>query len=144
MAKRSRWPTVRWWRATWMPYFAVQTPRMLPSWSWGTPSGEGDLCHASLPPWSLHCRTLHAWSRAAPQRCAAACFFQRLIVSLLHRATTHTDLQLRARALNIPVRVIHNASVMNAVGACGLQLYRFGEVRTLRAWVTHIRLRERA
>ena len=25
------------------------------------------------------------------------------------------------------VRVIHNASVMNAVGACGLQLYRFGE-----------------
>jgi diphthine synthase len=25
------------------------------------------------------------------------------------------------------VRVIHNASIMNAVGACGLQLYRFGE-----------------
>ena len=48
-----------------------------------------------------------------------------------HRATTHTDLQLRARALNIPVKVIHNASVMNAVGACGLQLYRFGEVSTL-------------
>lgn len=44
-------------------------------------------------------------------------------------ATTHTDLQLRAREKGIPVRVIHNASVMNAVGACGLQLYRFGEVR---------------
>lgn len=25
------------------------------------------------------------------------------------------------------MRVVHNASVMNAVGACGLQLYRFGE-----------------
>jgi diphthamide biosynthesis methyltransferase len=25
------------------------------------------------------------------------------------------------------VKVIHNASVMNAVGVCGLQLYRYGE-----------------
>lgn len=44
------------------------------------------------------------------------------------RATTHTDLELRARELGIPVKVIHNASIMNAVGVCGLQLYRFGEV----------------
>lgn len=44
------------------------------------------------------------------------------------RATTHSDLQLRAKALEIPVKIIHNASIMNAVGACGLQLYRFGEV----------------
>ena len=90
-------------------------------------------------------------------------------------ATTHTDLELRARGRGIPVKVrpaaaqlawpqlaaalvhpalcppaahvatpftrlcpasaplpampqvIHNASIMNAVGACGLQLYRFGE-----------------
>jgi diphthine synthase len=35
--------------------------------------------------------------------------------------------QLRARELSIPVRVVHNASVMNAVGAAGLQLYRYGE-----------------
>lgn len=27
----------------------------------------------------------------------------------------------------IAVRVFHNASIMNAVGACGLQLYRYGE-----------------
>lgn len=47
---------------------------------------------------------------------------------LCHRATTHTDLELRARELGIPVKVIHNASIMNAVGVCGLQLYRFGEV----------------
>lgn len=47
------------------------------------------------------------------------------------RATTHTDLQLRARERGIPVSVVHNASVMNAVGACGLQLYRFGEVRVV-------------
>lgn len=37
-------------------------------------------------------------------------------------------MQLRAKALDIPVRVIHNASIMNAVGTCGLQLYRYGEV----------------
>lgn len=42
-------------------------------------------------------------------------------------ATTHTDLELRARSKGIAVKVIHNASIMNAVGACGLQLYRYGE-----------------
>lgn len=46
-------------------------------------------------------------------------------------ATTHTDIVLRARALNIPTRVIHNASIMNAVGACGLQLYNFGQTVSL-------------
>ena len=55
---------------------------------------------------------------------------------MLCRATTHTDLELRARALNIPTKVIHNASIMNAVGACGLQLYRFGEVRPIAHIVT--------
>ena len=33
----------------------------------------------------------------------------------------------RARALGVPTSVVHNASIMNAVGCCGLQLYRFGE-----------------
>jgi diphthine methyl ester synthase len=42
-------------------------------------------------------------------------------------ATTHTDLQLRAAAAGVQVRAIHNASVMNAIGSCGLQLYRFGQ-----------------
>lgn len=46
---------------------------------------------------------------------------------LMFSATTHTDLEMRARSQGIPVCIIHNASIMNAVGACGLQLYRFGE-----------------
>ncbi|KAJ8517508.1 hypothetical protein ONZ45_g5326 [Pleurotus djamor] len=46
-------------------------------------------------------------------------------------ATTHTDIVLRARALNIPVRIINNASIMNAVGVCGLQLYNFGQTVSL-------------
>ena len=45
----------------------------------------------------------------------------------LHSATTHTDLVLRARELNIPIQSIHNASIMSAVGATGLQLYNFGQ-----------------
>eukprot|EP00644_Phytophthora_capsici_P011694 jgi/Phyca11/552955/estExt2_Genewise1Plus.C_PHYCAscaffold_500208 len=42
-------------------------------------------------------------------------------------ATTHSDLILRAKELDIKVEVIHNASVMGAAGACGLQLYSFGQ-----------------
>lgn len=45
----------------------------------------------------------------------------------LCRATTHSDLIIRARELNIPVQVIHNASIMSAIGATGLQLYNFGQ-----------------
>lgn len=45
----------------------------------------------------------------------------------VHRATTHTDLVLRARSLNIPVSTIPNASIMSAIGSTGLQLYNFGQ-----------------
>ncbi|KAI5797663.1 putative diphthine synthase [Geopyxis carbonaria] len=50
-----------------------------------------------------------------------------LVVGDPFGATTHTDLLLRARALSIPTRTLHNASIMNAIGACGLQLYNFGQ-----------------
>ncbi|OUM53331.1 hypothetical protein BVG19_g2605 [[Candida] boidinii] len=50
-----------------------------------------------------------------------------LVVGDVFGATTHTDLVIRARELKIKVESIHNASVMNAVGACGLQLYNFGQ-----------------
>ena len=42
-------------------------------------------------------------------------------------ATTHTDLLLRCRQKNIPFQTIHNASIMGVAGACGLQLYQFGQ-----------------
>lgn len=42
-------------------------------------------------------------------------------------ATTHTDLMLRAKQRNIAVELVHNASIMGAAGACGLQLYNFGQ-----------------
>ncbi|KAF9618459.1 hypothetical protein IFM89_001182 [Coptis chinensis] len=50
-----------------------------------------------------------------------------LVVGDPFGATTHTDLVVRAKKEGIQVIAIHNASVMNAVGVCGLQLYRYGE-----------------
>lgn len=49
-----------------------------------------------------------------------------LVVGDPFGATTHTDLVQRAHESGIKCKVIHNASVMNAVGACGLQLYKYG------------------
>ncbi|KAF6142926.1 hypothetical protein GIB67_003882 [Kingdonia uniflora] len=54
-----------------------------------------------------------------------------LVVGDPFGATTHTDLVVRAKKLGLEVNVIHNASVMNAVGVCGLQLYRYGETVSL-------------
>ncbi|CAB0015590.1 unnamed protein product [Nesidiocoris tenuis] len=57
-----------------------------------------------------------------------------LVVGDPFSATTHTDIALRARQLGIRVRVVHNASIMNAIGCCGLQLYRFGETVSIPFW----------
>eukprot|EP01105_Mastigella_eilhardi_P028121 TRINITY_DN9052_c0_g1_i1.p2 TRINITY_DN9052_c0_g1~~TRINITY_DN9052_c0_g1_i1.p2 ORF type:complete len:275 (-),score=92.93 TRINITY_DN9052_c0_g1_i1:55-798(-) len=46
-------------------------------------------------------------------------------------ATTHFDLVTRARKAGIKVEVVHNASIMNAVGSCGLELYNFGQTVTI-------------
>ncbi|TPX71685.1 hypothetical protein SpCBS45565_g00831 [Spizellomyces sp. 'palustris'] len=50
-----------------------------------------------------------------------------LVVGDPFGATTHTDLVLRAQERGIPTIPIHNASVMNAVGCCGLSLYQYGQ-----------------
>jgi diphthine methyl ester synthase len=56
-----------------------------------------------------------------------------LVVGDAFCATTHSDLFLRAINLGIlfsyigiEVKVIHNASIVSAVGCTGLQVYRFG------------------
>lgn len=43
-------------------------------------------------------------------------------------ATTHTDLFIRAKQNNIEVSILHNASVLTAIGDTGLSLYKFGKV----------------
>ena len=46
-------------------------------------------------------------------------------------ATTHSDLYLRCVQLGVKVEVVHNASIVSAVGCCGLMVYRFGEIVSL-------------
>uniref|UniRef100_A0A673ITC4 diphthine methyl ester synthase n=1 Tax=Sinocyclocheilus rhinocerous TaxID=307959 RepID=A0A673ITC4_9TELE len=58
-----------------------------------------------------------------------------LVVGDPFGATTHSDLVLRALNAGIQYRVIHNASIMNAVGCCGLQLYNFGETVSIVFWM---------
>ncbi|MBI3035631.1 diphthine synthase [Candidatus Woesearchaeota archaeon] len=46
-------------------------------------------------------------------------------------ATTHIDLFLRARKDGIKCHVIHNASILSAIGATGLQAYKFGKTTSI-------------
>lgn len=57
-----------------------------------------------------------------------------LVVGDPMNATTHTDLLLRAASRNIPYKIIHNASIVNAVACCGLQIYNFGETVSIPFW----------
>jgi diphthine methyl ester synthase len=43
-------------------------------------------------------------------------------------ATTHADLFIRWKEMGVEVKTIPNASIINAIGITGLQLYRFGEI----------------
>ncbi|XP_014253860.1 diphthine methyl ester synthase [Cimex lectularius] len=57
-----------------------------------------------------------------------------LVVGDPFGATTHVDLLVRAKQLGIPTKVVHNASIMNSIGCCGLQLYTFGETVSIPFW----------
>jgi len=57
-----------------------------------------------------------------------------LVVGDPFGATTHADLVLRAIEKGIPHKVVHNASIMNAIACTGLQLYNFGETVSLPFW----------
>lgn len=57
-----------------------------------------------------------------------------LVVGDPFGATTHSDLMLRARERRVQVQTVHNASIINAVGCTGLQLYRFGETVSIPFW----------
>jgi len=46
-------------------------------------------------------------------------------------ATTHIDLVYQARLRKIPVKIIHNASIVSAIGETGLQIYKFGKTATI-------------
>jgi len=54
-----------------------------------------------------------------------------LVVGDIFGATTHTDITLRAKQAGIETKYYHNASIMNAIGATGLELYKFGKTTSM-------------
>ncbi|MDP4012815.1 MAG: diphthine synthase [Candidatus Nanoarchaeia archaeon] len=54
-----------------------------------------------------------------------------LVIGDVFGATTHVEIYIEAKKQEIPIQVIHNASVLNAVGITGLSLYKFGKVTTI-------------
>jgi diphthine synthase len=54
-----------------------------------------------------------------------------LVVGDPFGATTHSDIYLRAKELGIKVKILHNTSILNAIGATGLELYKFGKTTSI-------------
>ena len=57
-----------------------------------------------------------------------------LVVGDPFGATTHSDLVVRCKEAGIKCEVVHNCTIMSAIGACGLQLYRYGQTVSLCFW----------
>ena len=54
-----------------------------------------------------------------------------LVVGDPFGATTHIDLILRAKEMGIKTQIIHNASILTAVGIIGLELYKYGKTTSI-------------
>lgn len=54
-----------------------------------------------------------------------------LVIGDVLGATTHLGLLMRAKELGIKTEVIHNASILTAVGITGLSLYKFGKTTSI-------------
>ncbi len=49
-------------------------------------------------------------------------------------ATTHISLIQEAKSSGIKYQIIYNASIFDAIGETGLQLYKFGKIASIPAW----------
>src|SRR3989338_5153854 len=54
-----------------------------------------------------------------------------LVIGDPFSATTHIDLWMRAKKEGIKCFVIHNSSILTAIGVTGLQMYKFGKVTSI-------------
>lgn len=54
-----------------------------------------------------------------------------LVIGDVFGATTHSDIFLRAKQKNIKVKVINNASILNAIAIVGLELYKYGKTTSI-------------
>lgn len=46
-------------------------------------------------------------------------------------ATTHVSLLLEAKQQGVTVQIVHNASIVSAIGAIGLEVYKFGKITSI-------------
>ena len=46
-------------------------------------------------------------------------------------ATTHVDIFMRAKEKGINVNVIHNTSIISAIGVIGLEVYKYGKITSI-------------
>ncbi|MEK6952167.1 MAG: diphthine synthase [Nanoarchaeota archaeon] len=54
-----------------------------------------------------------------------------LVMGDVFSATTHIDLFLRAKKRGIKIEVVNNASIINAIGITGLEVYKFGKITSI-------------
>ncbi|MBW2980321.1 diphthine synthase [Candidatus Woesearchaeota archaeon] len=54
-----------------------------------------------------------------------------LIIGDVFGATTHIDILMRAKKAGVKTKIIHNASILTAVGITGLELYKFGKTTSI-------------
>jgi len=54
-----------------------------------------------------------------------------LIIGDPFGATTHINLLLEAKKQNIKIKIIHNTSILNAIGEIGLELYKYGHITSI-------------
>tara|TARA_Y100000310_G_scaffold345750_1_gene469245 strand:+ start:1804 stop:2526 length:723 start_codon:yes stop_codon:yes gene_type:complete len=54
-----------------------------------------------------------------------------LIIGDVFGATTHISLFKEAKQMGIDVEIVNNASILNAVGVVGLELYKYGKVASI-------------
>ncbi len=54
-----------------------------------------------------------------------------LVIGDVFSATTHITLFIDAKKLKIKTKIIHNASILNAIGEVGLELYKFGKTTSI-------------
>lgn len=49
-------------------------------------------------------------------------------------ATTHISLIMKCKKEKIKYKIIHNASILDAIAETGLQVYKFGKIASIPAW----------
>jgi len=54
-----------------------------------------------------------------------------LVVGDPMSATTHIDFVIRAREKGVHIDIVHNASIMTAVGTVGLEMYKYGKTTSI-------------